>query len=172
MDKSALKGALKLSKKAVAELKVAAKMVPDKRRQRDIEIKVLAAEKLLRKVQEQLTGETSVEIQREIKEVKQSRFQRIESGKPFIERAQETFFKIKTEKQESSQRTPPRISGEPTPANINAGRLSNIGNQPGVFRRLYNAILSPLEKVQNLFRKKTTVSSYDTDKESRRKKIS
>jgi hypothetical protein len=176
MDKSALKGALKLSRKAVAELKVAAKMVPDKRRQRDIEIKVFAAEKLLRKVQEQLTGEKSEEIQKEIKEVKQSRFQKLRSDKHFFERTQEALLKIKSDKPETAQRTPPRISGEPTVFNVGTGnaRLSGIGNRPGIFKRVYNAVSIQFEKVQNLFRRKTkeTLSSYDTDKDSRRKKLS
>lgn len=175
MDKSTLKSALKLSRKAVAELKVAAKMVPDKRRQRDIEIKVLAAEKLLRKVQDELTGEKSEEIQKEVKEVKQSRFQKLGSDKSFIDRAQEAISKIKSDSPDAGQRTPPRISGEPTAFNPGAGnaRLSGIGSQPGIARKLYNAILNQLERLRNLFRRGTrdTLSDYG-GKDSRRKKLS
>ncbi|NTV46995.1 MAG: hypothetical protein HGB11_10860 [Chlorobiales bacterium] len=124
MDKSTLKSALKLSKKAVAELKVAAKMVPDRRRQRDIEIKVMAAEKLLRRVQEQITGDRAEETQKEIKDTKQSRFQGIKTDKSIFERTQEAFLKLKPDNSEVTQRAAPRISGEP-PTSSSRSAMAN-----------------------------------------------
>lgn len=176
MDKSTLKSALKLSKKAVAELKVAAKMVPDRRRQRDIEIKVMAAEKLLRRVQEQITGDRAEETQNEIKDTKQSRFQRIKTDKSIFERTQEAFLKLKPDNSEVTQRAAPRISGEPTAFRPDAGsaRLTGIGDQPGFFRRVLGAVSGFFASIKMLFRRQTKESLSDnkSDRDSRRTKLS
>lgn len=177
MDKSTLKSALKLSKKAVAELKVAAKMVPDRRRQRDIELKVMAAEKLLRKVQDQITGDVVEETKREIRDTKQSRFQKIDTDKSIFERTQEALMRLKPENAEDdAPRTAPRISGEPSIFRPDAGsaRLTGIGAQPGFFRRVLNSVSGFLARVKMMFRRQTkeTLSDYKTEKDSRRTKLS